>query len=250
MFGEVALDIDMEQFDEVFDARKHKIKAKLDTDLTADDLKAIIAEYKKIVKKETKTRLPAGCRASSSACPATPCSGPGGTPKATYYRKMEKIPDETRHRRQRAGDGVRQHGRHLLHRRRLHPRSRLRGEKVFYGEFLVNAQGEDVVAGIRTPQPISELEELECPTSTSSSARSPRASKSTTRTCRISSSPCRKARCTCCRPATASARVRPRCASRWRWWKRGLIDEKTAVLRVAPTQLDQLLHPVFDPASR
>ena len=53
MFGEVALDIEMEKFDHIFDARKAKIKAKLDTDLTADDLKAIIVDYKKLVKKET-----------------------------------------------------------------------------------------------------------------------------------------------------------------------------------------------------
>src|SRR3954470_4174052 len=58
MFGEVALNIEMEHFDEAFDARKHKVKAKLDTDLSADDLKAIIAEYKKIVKKDTKKEFP------------------------------------------------------------------------------------------------------------------------------------------------------------------------------------------------
>ena len=79
-------------------------------------------------------------------------------PKASYYRKMEKIPDDLGTAAQHSGDGVRQHGRHLGHGRRLHPRPGS-GEKVFYGEFLVNAQGEDVVAGIRTPQPISELKD-------------------------------------------------------------------------------------------
>src|SRR6202043_3426823 len=58
MFGEVALNIDMHKFDEVFDQRKHKAKVKLDTDLTADDLKAIIADYKKLVKKETGKEFP------------------------------------------------------------------------------------------------------------------------------------------------------------------------------------------------
>ena len=58
MFGEVALDIHMEKFDHIFDARKAKIKAKLDTDLTADDLKAIIEDYKKIVRKETGKPFP------------------------------------------------------------------------------------------------------------------------------------------------------------------------------------------------
>ena len=62
MFGEVALDIEMAKFDHIFDARKAKIKAKLDTDLTADDLKAIIAEYKKLVKKETGKEFPQDAR--------------------------------------------------------------------------------------------------------------------------------------------------------------------------------------------
>src|ERR1700747_1092459 len=55
MFGEVALNIDMAKFDHIFDERKHKAKAKLDTDLSADDLKAIIEQYKKLVQKETKS---------------------------------------------------------------------------------------------------------------------------------------------------------------------------------------------------
>ena len=80
------------------------------------------------------------------------------------------------------------------------------GTKEFYGEFLMNAQGEDVVAGIRTPVHITELEKI-MPTLTTSCATSPRAWKSTTATCRTSSSPSRKASSTCCRPATASARA-------------------------------------------
>ena len=60
MFGEVALDIEMEKFDHIFDARKHKVKAKSDTDLTAEDLQAIIVDYKKLVQKETEEALPAG----------------------------------------------------------------------------------------------------------------------------------------------------------------------------------------------
>ena len=77
-------------------------------------------------------------------------------------------------------------------------------------------------------------------------ARSPRTSKSTTATCRISSSPSRTASCSCCRPATASAPARRRVRVAVDMVKEGLIDKKEAVLRVAPQQLDQLLHPVFD----
>src|SRR4026207_1966534 len=77
------------------------------------------------------------------------------------------------------------------------------GEKVFYGEYLINAQGEDVVAGIRTPKKIAELAK-EMPPPTSSSKRSARSSRNTTATCRTSSSRCSRTSCGCCKPATAS----------------------------------------------
>src|SRR6516165_2257064 len=92
MFGEVALGIDMALFDEAFDARKHKIKAKADTDLTADDLKAIIGEFKKIVKKVTKKEFPQDAREQLKLA-RNAVFNSWWNPKASYYRKMEKIPD-------------------------------------------------------------------------------------------------------------------------------------------------------------
>ena len=144
MFGEVALDIDMGKFDEAFDARKHKAKVKLDTDLTAEDLKAIIAEYLKIVKKETKKDFPQDAKEQLKLA-RNAVFGSWWNPKANYYRKMEKIPDDigTAANVQamvfgNMGDdcctGV------------GFTRDPGSGEKVFYGEFLVNAQGEDVVS--------------------------------------------------------------------------------------------------------
>ena len=124
MFGEVALDIDMEKFDHIFDARKHKAKAKLDTDLTADDLQAIIADYKKLVQKETRQAVPAGRRASSSPMSRDAVFRSWWNAEGRLLPQDGKDPGRHRHRRQRAGDGVRQHGRHLGHRRRLHARSR------------------------------------------------------------------------------------------------------------------------------
>src|SRR6266849_939321 len=152
MFGEVALNIDMEKFDHIFDTRKHKAKAKLDTELSAEDLKAIIAEYKKLVQKETKKPFPQDAREQLSMSRDAVFRS-WWNPKAAYYRKMEKIPDEIGTAASvqamvfgNLGDtsatGV------------GFTRDPATGERVFYGEFLVNAQGEDVVAGIRTPQPI------------------------------------------------------------------------------------------------
>src|SRR5437763_2805529 len=92
MFGEVALHIDMEKFDHIFDARKAKVKAKLDTDLTAEDLKFIIAEYKKLVKKETRKEFPQNPRDQLTLAPDAEFNS-CNTPKATEYRRMEQIPD-------------------------------------------------------------------------------------------------------------------------------------------------------------
>src|ERR1700733_14652141 len=156
MFGEVALDVPMEKFDHIFDSRKAKVKAKLDTDLNAEDLKAIIAEYKKLVQKETGKPFPEDPHEQLSLSRDAVFRS-WWTPKAKYYRTMEKIPDDIGtaanvqamvfgNMGDTSGTGV------------GFTRDPGSGEKVFYGEFLMNAQGEDVVAGIRTPHPIADLE--------------------------------------------------------------------------------------------
>src|SRR5579864_8931943 len=158
MFGEVALDIDMAKFDHIFDERKKKAKVKLDTDLTADDLKAIIDDYKKLVQKEKGKPFPQDAR-EQLAMSRDAVFRSWWNPKAAYYRKMEKIPDEIGtaatvqtmvfgNMGDSSATGV------------GFTRDPSTGEKVFWGEFLINAQGEDVVAGIRTPQPLAELERI------------------------------------------------------------------------------------------
>src|SRR5689334_6828453 len=246
MFGEVALGIGMEHFDEAFDARKHKIKAKLDTDLSADDLKAVIEEYKKIVKKETKREFPQDTR-EQLLLSRNAVFMSWWAPKASYYRKMEKISDRlgTACNIQtmvfgNMGDtsctGV------------GFTRDPGSGEKVFYGEFLVNAQGEDVVAGIRTPQPISELESWnagvyqqlrDITASLEKHYKDMQDFEFTVQEGTLYMLQTRNGK----RTGPAAVKVAVDMV------EEQLIDEKTAVGRVAPSQLDQLLHPVFDPAS-
>ena len=149
----------MEKFDHIFDARKAKIKAKLDTDLNAEDLKAIIADYKKLVQKETGKPFPQDPREQLSMS-RDAVFRTWWTPEGrSTTGRMEKIPDDIGtaanvqamvfgNMGDTSGTGV------------GFTRDPSTGEKVFYGEFLVNAQGEDVVAGIRTPQPIAELEKV------------------------------------------------------------------------------------------
>src|ERR1700676_4313870 len=158
MFGEVALEINMEKFDHIFDARKKKAKAKLDTGLTAEDLKAVIGDYKKLVQKETGKPFPQDAREQLAMSRDAVFRSWWGK-NAANYRRMEKIPDDlgTAANVQamvfgNLGDtsatGV------------GFTRDPSTGERVFWGEFLLNAQGEDVVAGIRTPLPLSDLEKV------------------------------------------------------------------------------------------
>ena len=95
------------------------------------------------------------------------------------------------------------------------------GERVLYGEFLLNAQGEDVVSGSRTPLPIAALKRAAARTPTRSWSGSPGPWSGTSATCRTWSSPSSAACSTCCRPAGASGRATPRCASPATWWTRG-----------------------------
>jgi pyruvate, orthophosphate dikinase len=158
MFGNVVLDVEKHAFDEVFDAKKKQKKAKLDTDLDAKALKEVIAEYKKVVKKHTKQDFPQDPQAQLvMARDAVFRSWQND--RAKHYRRINNIDDmlgtavnvqamvfgnlgDT------SGTGV------------GFTRNPGTGTKEFYGEFLMNAQGEDVVAGIRTPVPILELQKV------------------------------------------------------------------------------------------
>jgi pyruvate, orthophosphate dikinase len=158
MFGNVVLDIEKAAFDEVFDAKKKQKKAKLDTDLDAKALQEVIAEYKKVVKKHAKRDFPQDPH-EQLVMARDAVFRSWQNDRAKHYRRINNIDDmlgtavnvqcmvfgnlgET------SGTGV------------GFTRNPATGVKEFYGEFLMNAQGEDVVAGIRTPVHISELEKI------------------------------------------------------------------------------------------
>src|SRR5437762_5089445 len=158
MFGNVVLEITKSAFDEVFDAKKKQKKAKLDTDLDAKALKEVIEEYKKVVKKHTKHDFPQDPH-EQLVMARDAVFRSWQNDRAKHYRRINNIDDmlgtavnvqamvfgnlgET------SGTGV------------GFTRNPAIGTKEFYGEFLMNAQGEDVVAGIRTPVPILELEKV------------------------------------------------------------------------------------------
>ena len=158
MFGNVVLDIPKAAFDEVFDAKKKQRKAKLDTELDAKALKEVIEEYKKVVKKHTKRDFPQDPQEQLTLA-RNAVFRSWDNDRARHYRRMNNISDDLGtavnvqamvfgNLGETSGTGV------------GFTRNPSNGAKEFFGEFLMNAQGEDVVAGIRTPVPISQLEKV------------------------------------------------------------------------------------------
>ncbi|HEY1497626.1 MAG TPA: PEP/pyruvate-binding domain-containing protein, partial [Candidatus Solibacter sp.] len=156
MYGAVVLEVPKHDFDEVFEGQKKKAKAKLDTELSAKDLQEVIEGYKKLVQKKTGKPFPQDALEQLAGARDAVFRS-WFNDRAKYYRKMNQIPDDL-------GTAVNVQGMVFGNLGETSAtgvgftRNPATGENVFYGEFLENAQGEDVVAGIRTPHPISELE--------------------------------------------------------------------------------------------
>ncbi len=158
MFGNVVLDVEKPVFDEIFDAKKKQKKTKLDTDLDAKALQEVIVEYKKAVKKHAHRDFPQDAH-EQLVMARDAVFRSWQNDRAKTYRRINNIDDmlgtavnvqamvfgnlgDT------SGTGV------------GFTRNPANGTKEFYGEFLLNAQGEDVVSGVRTPVPILELEKI------------------------------------------------------------------------------------------
>src|ERR1022692_1830379 len=155
MYGNVVLEVSKHDFDEVFDGQKKKAKAKLDTELTADDLKQVIVGYKKLIEKKTGKPFPQDAMAQLKGA-RDAVFGSWFNDRAKHYRKMNQISEDL-------GTAVNVQAMVFGNMGETSAtgvgftRNPATGEKAFYGEFLENAQGEDVVAGIRTPHPTPEL---------------------------------------------------------------------------------------------
>jgi len=156
MFGDVVLDIPKKKFEHIFDAIKHREKVKFDYELTPAALKSIIAEYKKLVKKETGKDFPQKPLEQLVAARDAVFRS-WNNERAKTYRRINHIDDWLGtavnvqamvfgNLGENSGTGV------------GFTRNPATGEHTFFGEYLMNAQGEDVVSGVRTPMPISELE--------------------------------------------------------------------------------------------
>lgn len=157
MFSDVVMEISKAKFERVLDEIKEKKGVKFDTELTADDLKDVIVQFKALYKAEKGTDFPQEPTEQLIEA-VTAVFRSWDNPRAIYYRRMNDIPGDWGtavnvqamvfgNMGDTSGTGV------------AFTRNPSTGEAKIYGEYLINAQGEDVVAGIRTPQPITKLEQ-------------------------------------------------------------------------------------------
>lgn len=263
MYGDVVMGMKPESkeeedpFEVIIDEMKEKKGVKLDTELSANDLKELVSQFKAEIKKRIGKEFPTDpweqLWGSISAV-----FGSWNNPRALKYRKLNNIP---------ANWGTAVNVQAMIFGNMgddcatgvAFTRDPATGYKNFYGEYLVNAQGEDVVAGIRTPQPVNETTRSEASQETLESVM-PEAYKElesiykklenhykdmqdiefTIQKDRLWMLQTRNGK----RTAAAAVRIAVEMV------EEGLIDKKTAVLRVEPQQLDQLLHPMFDPKAK
>ena len=243
MFGDVVMEIKKSNFDEVFEGQKKKAGVEYDVELTTEDLKEVIAGYKEVVKRELGREFPQEPKDQLlEAIKAVFRSW--NNDRAILYRKMYDISDSLGtavnvqsmvfgNSGNNSGTGV------------AFTRNPANGENKLFGEFLVNAQGEDVVAGIRTPQPISEMAEAfpevysqfeKIADTLENHYKDMQDMEFTVEDRKLFMLQTRNGK----RTAAAAVKVAVDLV------KEGLIDKETAVMRVEPDQINQLLHPVFD----
>jgi len=247
MFGNVVLNIEKHEFDRIFEGRKKKVKAALDTDLTAEDLRAVIVDYKKLAEKRTGAAFPQDSM-QQLAMARDAVFRSWNNARANHYRKMNNIPDDL-------GTAVNVQAMVFGNLGDTSAtgvgftRNPSTGEPQFYGEFLINAQGEDVVAGIRTPQPIFELRNWmpevydqlrEITSMLEKHYRDVQDFEFTVQEGKLYMLQTRNGK----RTGPAAVRIAVDMV------KEKLISREEAVLRVDPQQLDQLLHPVLDPVAK
>ena len=243
MFGDVVMEIAKTKFDAIFDAKKEEHGYEFDVDLTTEDLKEIIVGYKTLVKEEMGRDFPQEPKDQlMEAIMAVFRSW--NNDRAILYRQLNEIPDSIGtavnvqsmvfgNMGETSGTGV------------AFTRSPVNGEKAIFGEFLVNAQGEDVVAGIRTPQPIAEMAQAFPEVYTEFTRIAELLEKHytdmqdmefTVERNKLFMLQTRNGK----RTAPAAVKIAVDMQSE------GLIDKETAVMRIEPAQIDQLLHPMFD----
>jgi pyruvate, orthophosphate dikinase len=244
LFGKIVLNIESEKFEHIFDGYKKQLGVQEDTAVDSDTLAKVVSDYKKLVRKETGHEFPTDPQEQLQfAIKAVFASWNGR--RAKDYRRINKIDDNLGtavnvqtmvfgNLGEDSGTGV------------AFTRDVATGERILYGEYLQNAQGEDVVAGIRTPKKIAQLHE-EMPEMYNQFAelakklevhyKDVQDLEFTIEKGKLYMLQTRNAK----RTGAAAVRIAVEMV------EEGVIDKATAIQRVEPAQLDQLLHPMIDP---
>ena len=243
MFGNIVLEIKKEEFDRIFDAVKEEKGARADTDLDAAALAEVVRRYKKLVEKRTGKAFPQDPRAQLKMARDAVFRSWNNS-RARSYRRMHKISEALGtavnvqmmvfgNLGDRSGTGV------------GFTRNPSTGAKEFYGEFLINAQGEDVVAGIRTPLPVTELKRL-MPKVHDQLRRIAGRLERHYRDMQDFEYTIQDGALYMLQTRTGKRTGRAALKIAYDLVKERLIKPSEAVMRVEPAQLEQLLHPIID----
>ena len=244
MFSDVVMEISKDNYEKLLEKAKHAKGVTLDTELDANDLKKLVVEFKQTYKKLKGEEFPQDPKEQLIQAVLAVFRS-WDNPRAIYYRRMNDIPSDWGtavnvqsmvfgNMGEDSGTGV------------AFTRNPAPGEKQLFGEYLMNAQGEDVVAGIRTPQSIAQLEKQNkavyeqfvgiCKI-LEDHYRDMQDMEFTIERGKLYMLQTRNGK----RTAVAALKIAIDMV------EEGRIDEKEAVLRIEPKQLDALLHPQFDP---
>ena len=243
MFSDVVMEISKKRFEVIIDELKEKKGVKNDIDLDAADMKQLVVLFKDYYKKEKGEDFPTDPKVQMMESVKAVFRS-WDNPRANVYRRMNDIPYSWGtavnvqpmvfgNLNENSGTGV------------AFTRDPATGEKALFGEYLINAQGEDVVAGVRTPSPISKLAEdmpevykqfVEIANRLENHYRDMQDMEFTIENGKLYMLQTRNGK----RTAAAALKIAVDLV------KEGMITEKEAVLRVEPKQLDALLHPQFD----
>jgi pyruvate, orthophosphate dikinase len=244
MYGDVVDGIDAHRFEDALDALKKDRGAQQDVELTAEDLKELVETFKRIYEREVGSAFPEDAREQLHRAVRAVFDS-WDTPRAQVYRRAHHIPDDLGtavnvvemvfgNKGEGSGTGV------------AFTRDPSTGEQGLYGEFLANAQGEDVVAGIRTPEPLGQMKSkqpeafeqlLDTMRRLEGHYRDMQDIEFTVEDGRLYLLQTRSAKRTAAAALKAAVEM----------VEEGLIAREDAVARIDPAQLDQLLHPMLDP---
>ena len=243
MFADVVMDVDKKDFEEILHEMKEEKGVELDTELSADDLKELVVKFKNYYKERKGEDFPQDPRAQLIES-ITAVFRSWDNPRANIYRRMNDIPSSWGtavnvqemvfgNKGETSGSGV------------AFSRNPATGERKIFAEYLMNAQGEDVVAGIRTPQPIEELEKqmpetynqfVDIVNKLENHYHDMQDMEFTIEEGKLYFLQTRNGK----RTAQAALKIAVDMV------EEGLVTKEQAILMMDPKQLDTLLHPAFD----